>query len=85
MLNFLVVKRPDEDEYCFIAKETKRAIFYEAAKCVVFADCSDEELVYAVADGKRFRYVGWQPDMRVTFVDDDGNVVYDDEFPEWEH
>jgi len=85
MMNFLVIKRPDEEDYYLITKKTKEEIFFVAARTVVFSDCSDEELVYAVADGEPFEYVGWQPGMRVTFVRRDGKTVFDEEFPEWEH
>ena len=44
------------------------AAITRAAIEITMADCSGVDVTKIVADGKEYRYVGWQPDMLREFV-----------------
>lgn len=61
-------------------------LFRDAARLVIFSDCSDEELDELCVNGRRLYYAGWRPNMEVIFNDyETDEVVFDEFFPEYEH
>ena len=73
------------DEYleCF---ETFGKLMYHAAKMWAFDDINPVEDITIEAEGKTIEYCGWEPDMRMTFIDAaTGEVVYQNSFPNWDH
>lgn len=58
-----------------------------AAKIYAFDDIDETySIEHIVCDGRELRYVGWQPNMLFEFVDiETGEVVYSNEFPNWDH
>ena len=59
----------------------------EAAKFYAFDDLDDTfSIEKLVLEGREIYYVGWQPGMRFTFkYRDSGEVVFDNEYPQWDH
>jgi hypothetical protein len=43
--------------------------FREVAAIIAMSDCSEQEIVKIVFQGKEFRYAGWAPGMEYTFID----------------
>lgn len=69
--------------------DTAEELFRAIAKFYAFSDCNSygEEftIVEVMCEGKRCSYVGWMPGMEYRFVNEDGEVVFDEFFPEWDH
>ena len=63
------------------------ALCHEAAKFYAFDDLDDTfSIEKLVLEGREIYYVGWQPGMRFTFkYRDNGEVVFDNEYPQWDH
>jgi hypothetical protein len=59
--------------------------FCEISRRIAFDDCSNEEILNIIWQGKEVEYVGWQPCMKYEYRDLDGNTVWVGEFPEWDH
>ena len=47
--------------------------FNEVASVIAMSDCSDQNVVKIVFQGKEFHYTGWKPGMEFTFVDDENS------------
>lgn len=60
-------------------------MMHTVCKAIAFADCTDEEVTDIWVDDHRVNYCGWLPDMEFRFVDDEGDVVWDCFYPEWDH
>lgn len=68
-----------------LPKATMDEFFCHLAKLVTFSDLSGDELICAWWHGKRWRYCGWQPDMRREFyclMTGEHWVGY---FEQWDH
>lgn len=51
--------------------------FRRVAEVIAMSDCTGSHVIDIVYNGKRFRYVGWQPGMKFEFVNvDDPEEVY---------
>ena len=50
-----------------------------------FDDCYEVKVHEIVALGLKCHWVGWLPNMEFRYVDSDGDVIYDNCFPEWDH
>lgn len=61
------------------------AWFAELAHTLAFSDCSDEEVILIIYEGKELHYVGWQPNMLYEFADEAGNIIWSNSFPQWDH
>lgn len=62
------------------------ALCYKASQFYAWSDCDDTyEIVEIMCDGRELEYVGWQQGMLFEFVNEDGEVVYSAEFPQWDH
>lgn len=44
--------------------------FNEVAAVIAMSDCSEQNIIKIVFQGKEFHYAGWKPGMEFTFVDD---------------
>ena len=83
---FFIIKR--EDDCYVIFPKTPEGInewFTELANTLAFLDCSDEEVILIIYEGKEIHYVGWQPDMLYEFADEAGNIIWSNSFPQWDH
>lgn len=45
--------------------------FREVAAIIAMSDCSGQEIVKIVFQGKEFHYAGWAPGMEYTFIDNE--------------
>jgi hypothetical protein len=73
------------DEYlnCY---DTFDILMYHAAKAYAFNDINYVEDIVIEADGRPIEYCGWEPGMRMTFINAiTGEVVWQRSFPEWDH
>lgn len=76
------------DEFYIVSPDESKGIdawFTELAHALAFSDCSDEEVILIIYEGKEIHYVGWQPDMLYTFADEAGNIIWSNSFPQWDH
>ena len=67
--------------------DTAEELFRAVAKFIAFNDCYGEELTIdkIMCEGKKCFYAGWMPGMEYRFVTEDGEVMFDEFFPEWDH
>ena len=59
--------------------------FTEISRRIAFSDCSNEEVLNIVWQGKEVKYVGWRPGMVFEYKDLEGNVVWSASFQNWDH
>lgn len=71
-----VVHNDPHDELGFCVK---------VAKCIAFSDCTEKQVEKIFFKGKEVVYVGWQPGMTFEFKDLEGNTVWKESFPHWDH
>ena len=45
--------------------------FREVAAAIAMSDCTEQEIVKIVFQGKEFHYAGWAPGMEFTFIDNE--------------
>ena len=89
--NFVVVKSPDgfytkvfEDS--LVRDDIADKVFEYAAHAICFSDCCDDDIEAIYVNGRRVKYVGWQPGMLYEFYDaETGEVVWSRKFPHWDH
>lgn len=86
--SWVVVRREDcdsGDELYTIVGE-KDYICYMTCKIGIFGDCSNEAIESVVLNGRECEYSGWMPDMYRSIADKKtGELVYENQFPEWDH
>ena len=77
----------DADKWLIIDKhfDTLEDAFRYAAKLEAFSDCTDEVLMGVHCGDQEYHYAGWRPGMEITFIDRDGDEVWSNCFPEWDH
>ena len=76
--NFVVIKSPDG----FYTKVFEDSLVKDNIADKVFE--YDVEAIYV--EGRRVKYMGWQPDMLYEFYDaETGEVVWSHKFPNWDH
>ena len=59
--------------------------FTQLAHTIAFDDCSGERILFISYEGKEIRYAGWKPGMLMEFEDKEGNTIWSQAFPEWDH
>lgn len=53
---------------------------------IAFDDIMPYEFTKISAKGRFLRYTGWQPEMRMTFIDTETReVIWDEYYPEYDH
>lgn len=68
---------------CF---DSESELFHFTSKLYAFDDCVCVKVHSIKSNGSYCRYTGWQPGMVFTFVNTrTGDVVWQGEFPEWDH
>ena len=72
-------------EYDNFPKNPKTRDCEILTRTLAFSDCSDEEVILIIYEGKEIHYVGWQPDMIYKFADEAGNIIWSNSFPQWDH
>lgn len=56
------------------------------ARDIAFSDCNDEEVTEICYKGELIEYCGWEPNNVMRFRSlETGNIVWQHEFPEWDH
>lgn len=76
------------DGFYIVSPDDSKGInawFAELAHTLAFSDCSDEEVILIIYEGKELHYVGWQPNMLYAFADEAGNIIWSNAFPQWDH
>jgi hypothetical protein len=76
-----------EFEYRYFEKGDVGSVCYKASQFYAWSDCDDTySIVEIMRDGHELCYMGWRPCMQFKFKDmKTGKVVYDAEFPQWDH
>jgi hypothetical protein len=76
-----------EFEYRYFEKGDVGALCYKASQIYAWSDCDDTYRIEEImCDGHELCYMGWRPCMEFKFKDmKTGKVVYDAEFPQWDH
>ena len=59
--------------------------FREVSYKICFSDCEPREVVEIVWHGKKVFYRGWKPGMLYQYEDENGELVWEGCFPEWDH
>jgi hypothetical protein len=59
--------------------------FVRVAHRIAFSDCTDEHVEKIFFKGKEVVYAGWQRGMTFEFKDLNGNTVWRESFPHWDH
>lgn len=74
------------DQYIKYYKN-ERTLFNDVSKFYAFDDLIDDtEILQISVNGRKCRYVGWQPDMLIQFKDiKTGQIVFSDQFPQYDH
>ena len=67
--------------YCNSHSELMNAV----VRCITFGDLSDEKVLEIESEGESIHYVGWQPDMHYVFKNEQGDIVWDNYYPEYDH
>ena len=88
--NFYVYRdnETNPDEFLirsFYSNEVDK-MFDEICRTIAFADLTGYDVDEIVVNGRRVRYVGWQPDMHITlrYCDND-EIAWDAYYPELDH
>lgn len=84
-VNTYYVVRSNDSIYTVTPSKGINQWFAELAHTLAFSDCSDEEVILIIYEGKEIHYVGWQPDMLYEFADEAGNTIWSNSFPQWDH
>lgn len=83
-----IVRTSEGNHYAVVPDAGKHGIdiwFNRLANTIAFDDCSGEEVIFIMHKGKEIHYDGWKPLMLMEFADNNGNVVFSQAFPEWDH
>lgn len=59
--------------------------FVRVAHRIAFSDCTEQHVEKIFFKGKEVVYAGWQRGMTFEFKDLDGNTVWKESFPHWDH
>ena len=84
-VNTYYVVKSNDSIYIITPSKGINQWFTELAHTLAFSDCSDEEVILIIYEGKEIHYVGWQPDMLYEFADEVGNIIWSNSFPQWDH
>ena len=76
----------DDDETTFTTFTSLDQMCHELSKFYAFRDLDDSlEIIDIYWNGKPIHYAGWQPDMVYEFCNQAGEVIWRNEYPNWEH
>ena len=66
--------------------DTFESLMREACRMYAFDDCEPRQVDEVMANGHRLQYCGWEPGMRMRFIDlETWDVVWEECYPEWDH
>lgn len=86
MTDYFYETEYDDGEKYIIFFDTKNELFYELAKIYAFDDLdTGMKITKIVYEGMHCHYIGWQPDMVIEFANENGDIIYGGEFPQWDH
>ena len=74
-----------EDTIRFLKDTNIDKFFYAVSRVIAFQDCNDIVIYGILIDDKLIHYTGWQPDCVFTYADEDGNIVYENQYPQFDH
>lgn len=60
-------------------------VLTHAAALYASSDYRDIEMLEIVHDGNKYTYDGWQPGMTYTFRNAEGEIIWSNSFPDWDH
>ena len=84
--NYIIFKDGDDGETSVTVYDDAGYMFSDASRQICFSDCNNTLTIERiVCDGKEVHYGGWKQGMHYTFYDNDGNLVYENWFPQWDH
>lgn len=85
--SWFIYTEPDGTPTCVVHNDSydKFGFFVKVAKCIAFSDCTDKIVQKIFFQGKEVVYAGWQPGMTFEFKDLEGNTVWKESFPHWDH
>ena len=66
-------------------REFANRFFTEVSRGICFADCGGYEITRIVFNGQLVHYAGWQPDMVYEYKSENGETVWGNSFPQWDH
>ena len=86
MTDYYIEETFDDGEKYIVFFDTEEEMFYEAARFYAFNDLdTGMEITKIVCEGRNCYYTGWQPDMVIEFVNDDEEIIWSGQFPQWDH
>ena len=86
MTDYFYETEYDDGEKYITFFDSKDELFYELAKIYAFDDLdTGMKVTKIVYEGMRCHYIGWQPDMVIEFANENGDIIYGGEFPQWDH
>lgn len=74
-----------EDTIGIISDTDIDKFFYVVSRVIAFRDDTDIEIYGITMNDKPIHYTGWQPNCIFTYEDEDGNVVYENHYPQFDH
>lgn len=98
LIERVCAKQPKELSSCYLYRDSEGIVmnkfyaqididefFTEISQRIAFADCSNEEILNIIWQGKEVEYAGWQPNMSFEYQDLDGKTVWSGDFPNCNH
>ena len=85
--SWFIYTEPDGEPTCVVHNDPhdELGFFVKVAKCIAFSDCTEKQVEKIFFKGKEVVYVGWQHGMTFEFKDLNGNTVWCESFPHWDH
>ena len=65
--------------------QNENRFFRDISKMICFSDCEPRDVVEIFWHGKKVFYRGWKPGMLYQYEDENGELVWEGCFPEWDH
>lgn len=65
--------------------QSEDRFFRDISKMICFDDIEPRTVVEIVWHGKKVFYRGWKPGMLYQYEDENGELVWEGHFPEWDH
>lgn len=85
--SWFIYTEPDGTPICVVHNDPydELEFFVKVARCIAFSDYIEKQVEKIYFKGKEVVYAGWQHGMTFEFKDLDGNTVWKESFPHWDH
>ena len=61
-------------------------LFYELTSIYAFDDLNTGMRITKIScEGMHCHYIGWQPNMVIEFANENGDIIYGGQYPQWNH